>query len=54
MLGTLSADTEKTNGYITFTKASNDDANFGRLDVVVDTRVPSDQEEKHTSGDSAS
>ena len=42
MLGTLSADAEKTNGYLTFTKASNDNASFGQLDVVVDTRVPSD------------
>ena len=44
MFGTLSADAEKTNGYITFTTEAGDEPSFTRLDVVVDTRVPSDQE----------
>lgn len=33
---TLSADADKTNGYVTFTQASNDDASFRQLSVVVE------------------
>lgn len=32
---TLSVDTNKTNGYVTFTQASNDDPSFRQLNVVV-------------------
>ena len=40
MLGTLSADAEKTNGYITYTTESGDEPSFQQFNVVVDTRVP--------------
>lgn len=40
MLGTLSADAEKTNGYITYTAESGDEPSFQQFNVVVDTRVP--------------
>lgn len=35
-LGGLSADAEKTNGYVTFTKSTSDNASFTQLDVQVD------------------
>ena len=33
---TLSVDANKTNGYVTFTQASNDDANFRQLSIAIE------------------
>lgn len=35
-LGSLSADADKTNGYVTFTKAAGDAASYTKLDLDVD------------------
>lgn len=42
-VGNQAIDAEKTNGYITYTTESGDDPSFQQFNVVVDTRVPSDQ-----------
>lgn len=54
MFGTLSADAEKTNGYITYTTESGDEPSFQQFNVVVDTRVPSDQETQSSATKTAS
>ena len=38
-LGTLSADTDKTNGYVTFTLSSDDNASYKQETLSVDTNV---------------
>lgn len=45
----LSTDSEKTNGYVTFTQASNDDANFRQLKVAIEHGYNyNDYTERHT------
>lgn len=48
MLGTLSADTSKTNGYVTFTEKAGDDPAFIEKDVVVTKGYDYDDTTKET------
>lgn len=47
-LGTLSADAEKTNGYVTFTKAAGDEASYTQKKLAV-AHVPKENKLAYTA-----